>query len=77
MCLGLGLLPNFVKAGIQTLTIQEIIDACKQMYCGSIGFQYIHIPDREKCDWLRKHIKMPKPFKYTVEEKHTILDHLI
>ncbi|KAN0060965.1 hypothetical protein ACQY0O_006699 [Thecaphora frezii] len=77
MHLGPGLLPSFVKVGVQTLTIREIIDACKQMCCGYIGIQYIHIPDRKKCDWLCEHIEMPKPFKYTVKEKHTILDRLI
>ena len=33
MRLGPGLLPNFVKAGVQKLTIGEVIDACKRMYC--------------------------------------------
>ncbi|KAN0063907.1 2-oxoglutarate dehydrogenase E1 component [Thecaphora frezii] len=77
MCFRPGLLPNFVKAGIQTLTIQEIIDTCKRMYCSSISIQYIHIPDHKKCDWLHNRIETPKPFKYTVEEKRTILDCLI
>lgn len=44
---------------------------------GSIGVQYVHIPDREKCDWLRERIETPEPFKYSVEEKRTILDRLI
>lgn len=77
MRLGPGLLPNFLKAGVQKMTIREIIDACKRMYCGSIGVQYVHIPDREKCDWLRERIETPEPFKYSVEEKRTILDRLI
>ncbi|CAO1628563.1 unnamed protein product [Parajaminaea phylloscopi] len=77
MRLGPGLLPNFVKAGIQKHTIREVIDACKRMYCGSIGVQYVHIPDREKCDWLRERIETPQPFKYNVEEKRAILDRLI
>jgi 2-oxoglutarate dehydrogenase E1 component len=36
MRLGPGLLPNFVKAGVQKMTIGEVIDACKQTYCESI-----------------------------------------
>ncbi|MCO5554315.1 hypothetical protein L7F22_007844 [Adiantum nelumboides] len=77
MRLGPGLLPNFVKHGVQKMTIGEIIDACKRMYCEAIGIQYVHIPDREKCDWLRERIEMPEPFKYSIEEKRTILDRLI
>ncbi|PWN51095.1 putative KGD1-alpha-ketoglutarate dehydrogenase [Violaceomyces palustris] len=77
MRLGPGLLPNFVKEGVQKMTIREVIEACKRMYCGSIGIQYVHIPDREKCDWLRERIETPQPFKYSIEEKRAILDRLI
>lgn len=44
---------------------------------GSIGVQYVHIPDRDKCDWLRQRLETPQPFKYSIEEKRTILDRLI
>ncbi|KAN0066298.1 2-oxoglutarate dehydrogenase E1 component [Thecaphora frezii] len=77
MHLRTGLLPNFVKVGIQTLMIQEIIDACKQMYCSSIGIQYFHILNYKKCNWLCKCITTPELFKYMVKEKCTILDCLI
>ncbi|PWN94595.1 putative KGD1-alpha-ketoglutarate dehydrogenase [Tilletiopsis washingtonensis] len=77
MQLGPGLLPNFVAAGKSKMTIREVIDAVKRIYCGSIGIQYVHIPDREKCDWLRERIETPQPFKYSIEEKRTILDRLI
>lgn len=77
MRLGPGLLPNFVKAGVTKLTIGEVIEACKSIYCGSVGLQYVHIPDREKCDWLRERMETPNPFTYSVEEKRTILDRLI
>jgi 2-oxoglutarate dehydrogenase E1 component len=33
MQLGTGLLPNFVKAGVQKLTIREVIESCKRVYC--------------------------------------------
>ncbi|KAK0554455.1 2-oxoglutarate dehydrogenase E1 component [Tilletia horrida] len=75
--LGPGLLPNFAKAGITRMKIGEVIDACKRMYCGSIGVEYVHIPDRDKCDWLRERIETPEPFKYNIEEKRMILDRLI
>lgn len=44
---------------------------------GHLGVQYIHIPDKEQCDWLRERIEVPKPWNYTVEEKRMILDRLI
>lgn len=44
---------------------------------GAVGIQYIHIPDKEQCDWIRARVETPKPWNYTVEEKRMILDRLI
>ncbi|KAL4401447.1 2-oxoglutarate dehydrogenase E1 component [Malassezia pachydermatis] len=76
MQLGPGVLPNFVSKGTKTLTIRQIIDACRSTYCGSIGYEYVHVPDRKKCDWLRARIEVPEPYKYSVEEKRRIFDRL-
>lgn len=76
MQLGPGLLPNFVKNGIEKLTIREVIEACQRIYVGSIGFQYVHVPDRNMCDWLRERIEVPVPYAYTRDEKHRIFDRL-
>ena len=35
----------------------ELIEAYKNAYCGKIGAQFMHIEDREKCDWIRQHIE--------------------
>jgi 2-oxoglutarate dehydrogenase E1 component len=42
-----------------------------------VGIQYVHIPDKEQCDWIRERVETPKPWNYTVEEKRMILDRLI
>jgi len=77
MQLGTGLLPNFAIAGTTKLTIREVIDACRRIYCGSIGYQYVHVPDRNQCDWLRERLEVPKPFEYTKDEKWRIFDRLV
>lgn len=76
MQLGPGLLPNFAKQGVRKMTIREVIQACKATYCGHIGYQYLHIPDRRQCDWLRERIEVPTPYNYSKEEKRQILDRL-
>ncbi len=58
------------------MTLREIVAACEKIYCGSYGAEFIHIPDREKCDWLRERIEVPQPFKYSIDEKSRILDRL-
>jgi 2-oxoglutarate dehydrogenase E1 component len=75
--LGPGILPRFKTESREKMTLREIIAACERLYCGSYGVEYIHIPDREQCDWLRERIEIPTPYKYSVDEKRRILDRLI
>jgi 2-oxoglutarate dehydrogenase E1 component len=75
--LGPGILPRFKSEGRSKMTLREIITACESIYCGSYGIEYIHIPDREQCDWLRERIEIPTPYKYSIDEKRRILDRLI
>lgn len=75
--LGPGILPRFMGDSKNSMTLKEIIDACEHLYCSSYGIEYIHIPSKEQCDWLRERIEIPTPFKYSVDEKRQILDRLI
>jgi 2-oxoglutarate dehydrogenase E1 component len=59
------------------MSLKEIIANCERLYCGSYGVEYVHIPDRGKCDWLRERLEIPVPYKYDVDEKRRILDRLI
>jgi len=75
--LGPGILPRFKNDGREKMTLREIVAACEKIYCGAYGVEFIHIPDREKCDWLRERLEVPQPFKYSIDEKRRILDRLI
>ncbi|KAL6241094.1 2-oxoglutarate dehydrogenase E1 component [Rhinocladiella similis] len=75
--LGPGILPRFATETKQKMKLRDIIAACEKTYCGSYGVEYIHIPDREQCDWIRNRIEVPNPFRYSVDEKRRILDRLI
>ncbi|KAK5113778.1 2-oxoglutarate dehydrogenase E1 component [Meristemomyces frigidus] len=75
--LGPGILPRFKTDNRDKMTLREIIEACEMIYCGPIGIEYIHIPDREQCDWLRQRVEVPAPYRYSVDEKRRILDRLI
>jgi 2-oxoglutarate dehydrogenase E1 component len=91
--LGPGILPHFATEDRKTMSLGEIIKTLKRIYCkfpllefittcdeasgGALGIQYVHIPDKEQCDWIRERIEVPKPWNYTVEEKRMILDRLI
>lgn len=75
--LGPGILPRFETETRKKMTLREIIATCERIYCGSFGIEYIHIPDREPCDWIRDRVEIPQPYKYSVDEKRRILDRLI
>lgn len=75
--LGPGILPRFRKEGREKMSLRDIISACERVYCGSYGIEYIHIPDRDQCDWLRERIEVEQPFKYSIDEKRRVLDRLI
>ena len=32
----------------------ELIKAYRDAYCGKIGVQFMHIQERETCDWIRE-----------------------
>jgi len=75
--LGPGILPKLRENGKEELTLGEIVDELKRMYCHSIGFQYVHIPDRAQCNWIRERIETPSQWNYSTEEKRMILDRLM
>ena len=53
-----GLLSN------NQLNIGEVYDILQQTYLGSIGYEYMHIPDVDQCQWLRDRIeKVSKPIE--------------
>jgi 2-oxoglutarate dehydrogenase E1 component len=39
-------------------TLREIRDVYEEAYCGKIGVEYMHIPDREQCNWIRDKIEL-------------------
>ncbi|KAJ5374864.1 Dehydrogenase E1 component [Penicillium concentricum] len=75
--LGPGILPRFITESRKKMTLREIIGTCEKIYCGSYGVEYIHIPDRKPCEWIRDRFEIPQPYNYSVDDKRRILDRLI
>ncbi|KAG2188029.1 hypothetical protein INT44_000780 [Umbelopsis vinacea] len=72
--LGPGALPGI---GQSKLTLQQVVDHLKHIYCGSIGSEYIHIPNKDECDWLRERLEKVKPYDFSRDEKYMMLDRLM
>ena len=51
---------GFLHEGREIRTLSEVLKRLKEAYCGTIGYEYMHIPDRERCNWLRERIETPE-----------------
>ena len=45
------------ELGLTNATLSEIIQKCKTIYAGNIGFEYAYIENRAKRTWLREQIE--------------------
>lgn len=75
--LGPGILPRFAIEGVSKMTLRDIIGTCERLYSNNIGFQFVHIPSKEECDWIRARCEIPKQWSYSLDKKRQILDRLI
>jgi len=57
-------------------TLRELRDELKKAYCGKIGLEYMHIPDRDECNWLRNKFELRHITELPREEKKLLLDRL-
>jgi 2-oxoglutarate dehydrogenase E1 component len=63
--------------GVGSVPLRELIARLQATYCGTIGVEYLHIPDREQRLWLRERMEptLNKPV-LTDEDRVRILDQL-
>lgn len=74
--LGVWRMSGFLSENRPVQTLRSILTRLEQAYCGSIGYEYMHIADREKCNWLRDKIETPAPTQLNRERREVILDRL-
>ncbi|KAG9146631.1 hypothetical protein Leryth_014645 [Lithospermum erythrorhizon] len=75
--LGTWRMAGFLSENRPVQTLRSILTRLEQAYCGHIGFEYMHISDRDKCNWLRDRIETPTPMEYNRQRREVILDRLI
>ncbi|KAI3771658.1 hypothetical protein L6452_02824 [Arctium lappa] len=75
--LGVWRMSGFLSENRPVQTLRAILTRLEQAYCGSIGYEYMHIPNREQCNWLRDRIETPSPIEYNSQRREVILDRLI
>jgi 2-oxoglutarate dehydrogenase E1 component len=54
---GVETMTGILGIGNKPQTLKSIIARLESAYCDTIGFEYMHIQDRDKCNWLRDRIE--------------------
>ena len=64
--------------GLETASLRQIIDILRRTYCGTIGFEFMHISSPEQKLWIQERIEGPdKEVEFTVLGKKAILSKLV
>lgn len=67
------------QLGFETATLREIERKLRDIYCGSIGVEYMHIQDNEQKQWLQDRMEGEgrNQTDFTVKGKRAIYDRLV
>ena len=63
---------SFSQKGLtsqKNMTIRQLHQRLVDIYCGPIGYEYMHIAQKNKCDWIRDNIEPREKRVLTKEEK--------
>ena len=64
--------------GLEYATIREMLAILRRTYCGTIGFEFMHISDPAEKSWIQERIEGPdKEIQFTKEGKRAILNKLV
>ena len=63
--------------GLESATLREILDICRQTYCGTVGIEFVHIADAVEKSWIQEHVESTRNRKaYTDRGRQAILERL-
>mmetsp|Transcript_193 Transcript_193/g.229 ORF Transcript_193/g.229 Transcript_193/m.229 type:complete len:1029 (-) Transcript_193:109-3195(-) len=58
------------------LTLKHVLEEMRKTYCGTLGVEYMHIGDKQKCNWIRERVETPRWQFYDKEKKQHIYERL-
>ncbi len=61
----------------ESKTLRQIIERCEEVYCRSIGIEYMHLDDPERIKWVQSQIRVNNNYpNYSADEKKLIIHKL-
>jgi len=55
--LGIIGLEGFLGVSAPVVSLRDMLNRLRTVYCGDIGYEYMHITHREKCNWIRHRLE--------------------
>ncbi|KAK9823376.1 hypothetical protein WJX72_002327 [[Myrmecia] bisecta] len=74
--LGTWRMSGFLSEERPIRTLREILNRLQDTYCSAVGYEYMHITDRDRCNWLRERIETPEHEDWPKQRKLHTLDRL-
>ncbi|TMS38900.1 hypothetical protein L596_005524 [Steinernema carpocapsae] len=68
---------TFIAGDTKSLTLREIINRLKNIYCTHTGIEYMHLTNYEQQEWIRKRFESPHVTELTHDQKKTLFKRLI
>ena len=67
---------GFIDRGRPRVTLRQLYTRLRETYCGTIGYEYMHIPSVQRCNWIRERIETRERMVFTKDAKMQVLDRL-
>ena len=67
---------GYLSQGAETRTLREVVNQMEFTYCRRTGYEYMHINNREICNWLRDKIEFDTVKPFPKGKKINTLDRL-
>ncbi|MGI9591316.1 MAG: 2-oxoglutarate dehydrogenase E1 component, partial [Myxococcota bacterium] len=68
----------FMGLGLETATLGEILATAREIYCGTLGVEFMHIQDPEAKSWIQERLERAKErYEFTDRFRKSILERLI
>ncbi|UMM29537.1 hypothetical protein L5515_011846 [Caenorhabditis briggsae] len=61
----------------KSLTLREILQRLKEIYCTSTGVEYMHLNNLEQQDWIRRRFEAPRVTELSHDQKKVLFKRLI
>lgn len=68
---------TFIGGQDKELTLREIIRRLEDVYCQTIGLEYMYINSYEKCNWIRQRFEDPAQKKLDIKDIERSIKRLI